>query len=102
MATFGQYSQQGQGVFASRCASCHGGNGQGAVAPALWGASANLAKYKNAGALLDFVSSTMPGNAPGSLSREDYIYVVSYLLGQNNYVSGDTRFEESKLGSVSF
>jgi polar amino acid transport system substrate-binding protein len=95
--TFGQYAQQGQAVFDRIGASCHGSNGQGARAPALWGSSAHLAKYKTAQGLLDYVSTTMPANAPGSLSHQEYLYVLSYLLVQNNYVSADTTFDESQL-----
>lgn len=99
--TFGQYAQQGQAVFAKIGASCHGGSGQGGKAPALWGSNANLAKYNTAKDLLDYVSTTMPYNAPGSLSHQEYLDVLSYLLVQNNYVSADTTFDESQLINLS-
>jgi hypothetical protein len=50
--------------------------------------------------LFDFVSTVMPANAPGSLSHQEYLDVMSYLLVQNNYVSADAALKESELSSL--
>lgn len=99
--TFGQLAQQGQGVFATRCSGCHGQNGQGATAPAVLGAGANLGKYGDAQKLLDFISTAMPFNAPGSLSADQYRQVLSFFLVENSFVTAGTAFNASQLGSVS-
>jgi len=98
--TFGQLSAAGQTVFAAKCSPCHGAQGQGVTAPALWGANANLAKYNTAQGLLSFISVNMPFNAPGSLSHQDYLNVLAYLLIQNNDVTSSTAFSESGLGGI--
>lgn len=36
--------------------------------------------------LLEFVSYAMPRDAPGSLSKQDYFNVMSYLLVENGIV----------------
>jgi polar amino acid transport system substrate-binding protein len=98
--TVGKLAAAGETIFAKSCAGCHGTTGGGGKAPAITGASAHLDKYNTAQGLLDFVDTTMPANAPGSLSHQDYLDVVSYLLVQNNDVSADTTFDESQLSNI--
>ncbi len=98
--TFGSMAQAGKSVFSANCASCHGSNGEGLIAPALWGSGSALAKYGTAQGLLVFVSAAMPLSSPGSLSHQDYLKVVSYLLIQNNDVSANAAFSESQLGGI--
>ena len=98
--TFGDLAQSGQTVYASRCAGCHGNNGQGSSARALWGANADLSRYNSAAGLLSFIGSYMPSNAPGSLVSHDYIDVMCYLLIQNYDVSAGANFVQSQLSSI--
>jgi mono/diheme cytochrome c family protein len=105
--TFQSLSASGQGVFSASCAGCHGANGQGGAGPALWGSGATLGTYKgnsifnnNAQDMLTFVSTKMPLSAPGSLTHQQYIEVLSYILVQGNQVSGSTAFNESQLSSI--
>jgi mono/diheme cytochrome c family protein len=99
--TVGEAAAAGEPVFASHCAGCHGVTGGGGRAPAIIGASAHLEKYNTAQGLLDYVSTAMPANTPGSLSHQDYLNVVSYLLVQNDDVSAEASFDETKLGNIS-
>ncbi len=98
--TFGQLADAGRSVFASRCAQCHGDNGQGLNAPAVIGSNANLGKYNTAQGLLDYIDVTMPFNAPGSLSSQEYSNVLGFLLVQNNYVSASTAFDSNQLKNI--
>lgn len=98
--TFGSLSDAGKTIFANRCAKCHGNNGQGVTAPAVTGSSANLAKYKTAQGLLSYTSASMPFDAPGSLSHQDYLNVLAYLLVQNNQTPANSPFNESQLESI--
>jgi mono/diheme cytochrome c family protein len=98
--TFGSLADSGKNVFAAKCSSCHGTNGEGGRAPAVIGSGASLGKYQSASQLLSKISTTMPANSPGSLSHQDYLNVLSYLLVQNNYVSNNTEFNESQLGGI--
>jgi mono/diheme cytochrome c family protein len=98
--TYAQAAEAGKTVYSSNCANCHGANGQGGNAPALIGQNANLGKYKTAQGLYDFTSSTMPINAPGSLSETDYQNLVGFLLVQNNYVTPTTSFDPGQFQSI--
>ncbi len=98
--TFGSNGDSGKVIFSSICAQCHGANGQGITAPAVIGANANLGKYGTAKGLLDFISTAMPLSAPGSLTHQDYINVLCYLLIQNNYANSATPFNENALPGV--
>ncbi|MFC2041941.1 c-type cytochrome [Chloroflexota bacterium] len=90
----------GENVFASRCAGCHGTTGGGGRGPAVIGSKASLGKYNTAQGLFDFVSTNMPKSNPGSLSHQDYLNVVSFLLVQNNYLQKDATFLESQLINI--
>jgi mono/diheme cytochrome c family protein len=98
--TSGQLAEQGKAVYASSCASCHGDQGQGGNAPALIGANQKLSKYQNAQKLLEFVSKTMPRGAPGSLSKDDYLAVLSFLLLQNEMVQAGTVITADALPGI--
>jgi cytochrome c len=99
-STFGANAQDGQTTFAKFCTRCHGASGQGITAPAIIGSNANLAKYGTAKGLLDSISTSMPLNAPGSLSHQEYINLLCYLLVQNNDVQPPTPFAESGLSQL--
>lgn len=99
--TAGELAQAGQSVFANRCASCHGADGQGGTAPAVIGASAHLGEYNTAQGLLGYVETNMPALNPGSLSHQEYLNIVAYLLIQNGDLSADASFDETRLGDIS-
>ena len=98
--TAAQLADLGKTVFANRCAGCHGESGQGVQAPAVIGAGTSLGKYNTAEGLFNFVSTAMPAKAPGSLSQQDYLNVVSYLLLQNSFVAPTDLLDASRLGSI--
>jgi len=93
-------AEKGQIVYAAHCASCHGENGEGGLAFPLIGTKANLAKYDDANGLLNKISSTMPKNSPGSLSQQDNINVLFFLLLQNNEVSGQSLYDPNALSQI--
>lgn len=82
------------------CSGCHGDRGQGVTGPAIIGSMASLEKYSNAQALFDYVSVAMPFSAPGSLSREEYLQVLAYLIHQNSFAASDQTIDPSGLGSL--
>ena len=106
-ATFQTMSAAGQSVYSGKCAGCHGASGQGGGGPALWGSAATLGTYngntlfaKNGQDMLNFIATKMPFSAPGSLTHEQYLDVLAYILVQGNQVNGSTAFNESQLNSV--
>jgi cytochrome c len=98
--TFGSESDLGKTAYAASCTSCHGANGQGVTAPRLIGAGQALAKYNTGKGLLDFISVSMPLTSPGSLTHDQYVSLVCYLLVQNNLVNPATAFSESALPNI--
>lgn len=99
--TFQQLAVHGPSVYSNNCASCHGDNGQGKTAPALWGPWSALGQYGTTPqALLNYISSSMPLSAPASLSHEQYLNLMGYILLQNNQVSPADIFSDSQTGSA--
>jgi mono/diheme cytochrome c family protein len=75
----------GRGLFATRCASCHGENLEGGrIAPPLSGPGfqANWGG-KTARALYSRIISTMPLSDPGSLPPAEVLNIAIYVLAVN-------------------
>ncbi|HZR98727.1 MAG TPA: cytochrome c [Chloroflexota bacterium] len=75
-------------VYAASCANCHGARGEGGGrsapdAPLVVGPRA-LTGFRNAQELYEFTADSMPQDAPGSLTSDQYWSVVAWLLAQNN------------------
>ena len=88
-----QQARRGEDVYRSACALCHQDDLRGGTdddsGPALLGARF-LGKWWD-GTLLDLfekVRTTMPADAPGSLSPADYADVLSFILEQNEMPNG--------------
>ena len=90
-----QQAQTGAGLYATNCASCHGGNLQGVAAPAIAGKdfqkTAVADKY-TVSIIRTIVTQNMPLNNPGSLSDPQYAAIMAYLLASNCYPAGATAF----------
>ena len=98
--TAGELARRGAGVFARICATCHGAKGEGVVGPALIGPGASLGKFGSGKGLYDYVSVAMPQSNPGSLSPDEYLQVVAFLLVQNGAVRPDASLTRSSLAAV--
>lgn len=79
--------QAGATVFASSCQGCHGAQLQGGRAPTLLGTDF-IARWTTVGELHGLVSKAMPLNAPGTLSEQQYLDVVAFLLDRNKVAGG--------------
>ena len=90
----GQLALKGEGSYDLRCASCHGNIFISSSAPIY------LSKYKNASGLLSYISTRMPGGAPGSLNQEEYWEILCYLLVQNHFTAEDTLFNLDTLSQI--
>ena len=90
----------GRELFASRCASCHGANGEGGLGDRLVGgqgslASANPVKtvgsyWPYATTLFDYIRRAMPLNAPQSLADDEVYAVTGFVLYLNGLVAENT------------
>ncbi len=105
--TFQQLATNGQTTYAKICSVCHGANGGGTGAfPALWGSKATLGSYSgntlfsDAQGMLSFISKAMPFTAPGSLTHQQYVDVMAYILIKANIVQPSTIFNESHLSTI--
>lgn len=81
----------GQAVFHRTCAICHGDALQGGVGPALTGKeflSVSQFQQITAEYFYHFMSTHMPLNAPGSLSKTQYLDIMAYFLEMNGYSAG--------------
>lgn len=105
----------GAAVYAAKCASCHGANGEGiAPNPKLVGreprtfAFADSVGYvKTVGnywpyatTLYDYIRRAMPQTAPGSLTADETYGVIAWLLVQNEIVPAEQVIDATSLPNV--
>src|SRR5919198_73273 len=97
----GGTAQDGQPIFAAKCASCHGAAGEGTSSgPKLVDATpfqvgVNQPTIGNywpyASTVWDYIHRAMPFDAPGSLSSDEVYALTAYLLASNGIVPEDQR-----------
>ena len=86
-----EQAKRGQAIYYSRCAACHGSDQDGGdMTPALRG-SVFTSTWNDltVGDLVERVRVSMPLDSPGSLSRQQTVDVVSFLLKANGWPAGD-------------
>lgn len=83
-------SGEGESLYASSCASCHGAQlNDGRFGPPLRGAAfAGHWSGRSLAELFDFLQGSMPPGKPGSLSADAYAQLIAYLLAQNGVTAG--------------
>jgi alcohol dehydrogenase (cytochrome c) len=84
-------AQRGREAYALRCADCHGPNLEGAGAPALAGPAFRKVwgrPNRTIDDLFYIVRTTMPRPSSGSLSTDQYLDLLAYLLQQNGLPAG--------------
>jgi hypothetical protein len=99
-SSYGVLAGEGKVLFTAKCSLCHGDKGQGGTGSVIIGSGEALAKYSTAQGLLDKIRTTMPKNSPGSLSNQENLKVLAYLLTQNNFVTSSEILDETKLSSI--
>src|SRR5580693_3144394 len=85
-----EQAADGQAAYKKNCARCHGANvDDGEFGPPLRGGSfaEHWAEQPVAG-LFTKIKSSMPPDAPGSLSDGTYTDVIAYLLSENGALPG--------------
>jgi cytochrome c len=100
----------GRKVFADRCASCHGPNGEGAVGPILVGGRGTLNTPKPlktvgsfwpyATTLWDYINRAMPFDQPGLLKPPEVYAATAYILRLNGIVTDDQILDATTLPKV--
>jgi PQQ-dependent dehydrogenase (methanol/ethanol family) len=82
LAGTAQAAPDGQAIYQSQCASCHGDSLAGGAGPALTGPAFTSRWQGKTAALRRFIAEQMPMNKPGSLSSTDAGLLTAYLLAQ--------------------
>jgi cytochrome c len=111
----GTYAQ-GVAIYAAKCASCHGANGEGvATNPKLVGRDPREGfpfgqdqKYVKtignywpyATTVYDYVSRAMPTTAPGSLTPNEVYSLVAFLLARNEIIDSTMVMDARSLPAV--
>jgi len=87
-------SMRGAALYTQSCVSCHGEDLLGGgveSAPPLIGTKFS-AKWNDLtlGNLLDQMVMSMPQDAPGSLSRDQHLEILTFILARNGFPAGRT------------
>jgi hypothetical protein len=100
----------GASVYAAKCQSCHGLEGQGKPADALVGGVNSLASNKPirtvgsfwpyATTLFDYTRRAMPLQNPKSLTNQEVYAVSAYILFLNGIITEDFELNEKNLAQV--
>jgi hypothetical protein len=104
-------ARQGAGVYAARCASCHGPRGEGlGDNPALVGGIGSLvgrepvltvgSYWPYATTVWDYVHRAMPYDQPGSLPADDVYAVTAFVLFLNGIVAETKVLDRATLPLV--
>ena len=101
----GVYSQEqakrGRTAYDAKCASCHDG---GTMGPELWGDPFQVQwENKYVREFFGRIQTTMPEDAPGTLSENEVLDIVAYVLQTNGFPAGDKAIESaSALATMKF
>jgi cytochrome c len=88
-------AEQGARLYADKCAMCHGSRLEGGVeTPPLTGKFMANWAGASVGDLVEYVSKAMPQPAPASLSSEDNLKLVAFLLRQNGAPPGSAALSD--------
>jgi len=108
-------ASEGAKVYAAKCQSCHGANGQGGSADRLvdresgknWDFAINAKLVKTVGnywpyatTLYDYTNRAMPFAQPGTLTPDETYSLVAYILALNKIVPEDAVMDRATLPAV--
>jgi S-disulfanyl-L-cysteine oxidoreductase SoxD len=101
---------EGRALFASRCARCHGPQGEGGIGVRLVGGQGTLASPKPlktvgsfwpyATTLWDYINRAMPYDEPGRLTAPEVYSAVAFVLNLNGIVGDPARLDATSLAAV--
>ena len=111
-------ARSGAAVYAARCASCHGANGEGTPAGEIlvgrtpndefnFGSQRGGEGRKTVGSywpyattLYDYTNRAMPFDAPGSLTPDEVYGVTAWILWKNQIIGEEDRMDRTTLPAV--
>jgi mono/diheme cytochrome c family protein len=83
----------GNKYFEATCSPCHGTQLEGGAGPALTGPAFKTLSTKvkaSVGDIFTYMSTNMPLNAPASLTHDQYVSIMAFILSKNGYHAGST------------
>jgi mono/diheme cytochrome c family protein len=88
-------ADRGKEVYVSSCAGCHGETleGSGQIPPLAGSEFLDNWKGQTLADLFDKMKTTMPASSPGSLTDEQNIDLLAYLLFFNKFPSGSAELK---------
>ena len=91
-------ARRGRRVYTQNCESCHGPELKGGeMAPGIAGSDFIVFWTElPVGDFFERIKVSMPEDAPGRLSDEEYTDVVAYILDANDYPAGETELPADK------
>lgn len=112
MTTEGVFSkaqaQRGKNVYTKNCQGCHSNNlqGEGIEPPLIDTLFIDAWREDKLFSLYDFIATRMPkegrSTKPGSLTPQQYVDVVTYILERNGYPSGTAELTQEQLTTTQF
>ena len=96
-----EQSKRGRAAYDGKCASCHDG---GTMGPELWGeAFLTQMENKDVGGFFSRIQTTMPEDAPGTLSDSEVLDIIAYVLQTNGFPAGEKDIEsKAALATMKF
>jgi quinoprotein glucose dehydrogenase len=87
-----EQAKRGKGLYAQECMMCHGASLTGGDGAAPLAGDVFLANWNDMTVddLFERARLTMPLQDPGKLSRQEYVDLLTYILGFNKFPSGKT------------
>jgi quinoprotein glucose dehydrogenase len=85
-------ADRGESLYSQHCAICHGPDllGGEMAPPLIGGTFQSNWNELSLGDLFERIRTSMPLNAPGSLSRQQCADVLAYLLSKDSYPAGQS------------
>ena len=88
-------AQRGAGVYAQQCANCHGSDAAGGDAPSLTsGEFAGNWNGLSLDQLFERTHSSMPMNAPGTLTRAQTADILAFMLRSNRFPAASSELSD--------
>lgn len=100
--------QRGKTAYARNCQSCHSSNlqGEGIEPPLIGELFIDAWREDKLFSLYDFIAIRMPKEGrkttPGSLTEQQYLDIVAYILDRNGFPAGAQDLTHEQLTSVQF
>jgi len=82
-------SERGRSVYLQSCGTCHGETLGGDIGPTLTGPFWSIWEGRSAADLYKSIRTTMPADAPESLTAQEYADLIAYLFNVNKFPAGE-------------